>query len=187
MGQIQIRCPLCGSWKVSTNSSRSRKNRRVKGFICKNHKCKNGNCKTPKQFILTTSYEFKELIFDNLKRLYKDLIKDGAKNKTNAKKYNLSESQISRLCSTFESVLDKHNGLDKLVKVSQPDRAIVIDETFLKIEDTSIYIIISIGYKTHKTLGLKVSKTRTEKDMWEVFDETERNTKDMSSTVISDG
>jgi len=106
LGQIQIRCPLCGSWKVSTNGSRPRKNRRVEGFICKNHKCKNGNCKTAKQFILTTSYEFKELIFDKLKRLYEDLIKDGAKNKTIAKKYNLSESQISRLRSAFESALE---------------------------------------------------------------------------------
>ena len=62
-----------------------------------------------------------------------------------------------------------------------------MDETFLKIEGTSIYIIVATGYKTHKILGLKVSKTRKEKDMREVFDEAEKNTKKPISNVISDG
>ena len=73
LGQLQIKCPLCGSYKDSTNGTRLRKDGRVEAIICKNPNCRNGNHKTPKQFILTTSYEFKNLVFNKLKRLYKDL------------------------------------------------------------------------------------------------------------------
>lgn len=187
LGQIQIKCPLCGSWKVAPNGTRPRNGRRVEAFICRNPKCKNGGYKTPKQFILTTSYEFKELIFDKLKRLYEDLLIDGAKSKTIAKKYKVSPSQISKLRAVFVEAIDKLEGLDTLVKVPQSDRTICMDETFLKIENTPIYIIIATGYKTHKFLGLKVSKTRKEEDMREVFDEAEQNTKKPISNVISDG
>ena len=187
LGQIPIKCPLCGSWMISSNGTRPRKDGRVEAFICKNPKCKNGDHKTPKQFILTTSYEFKELIFNELKRLYEDLLKDGAKSKTIAKKYKVSPSQISKLRAAFVEALDNLEGLDKVVKVSQPDKAICMDETFLKIEGTPIYIIIATGYKTHKILGLKVSKTRNEKDMREVFDEADKNTQSLISDVISDG
>ena len=187
LGQIQIKCPLCSSREISPNGTRPRKDKRVEAFICKNKKCKNGDHKTPKQFILTSSYEFKQLIFTKLKRLYEDLLKDGAKCKTIAKKYRVPPSQITKLRDVFVEALDKLEGLDKLVKVPQPDRTICIDETFLKIEGTSVYIIIATGYKTHKILGLKVSKTRKEKDMREVFDEAEKNTKEPISNVISDG
>ena len=187
LGKIQIRCPLCGSWEISTNGTRPRENTRKEAFICRNENCKNGDHKTPKQFILTTSYEFKKLIFNKLKRLYEDLLKDGVKAKTIAKKYKVSESQISALRVAFEQALDKLEGLDTFVKVPQPDRAICMDETFLKIEGTPIYIIIATGYKTHKIVGLKVSKTRNEKDMREVFDEAEQNTEEPISDVISDG
>ena len=187
IGQIQIKCPLCGSWRVSPNGTRPRKGRRIEAFICRNEKCKNGDHKTPKQFILTTSHEFKQLIFTKLERLYEDLLKDGAKGKTIAKKYKVSPSQISKLRDVFVKALDKLEGLDKLVKVPQSDRTICMDETFLKIEGTSIYIIVATGYKTHKILGLKVSKTRKEKDMREVFEEAEQNTKEPISNVISDG
>ena len=116
LGKIQIRWPLCSSWMVSTNGTRPRKNGRKEAFICMNKNCKDGDHKTPKQFILTSSYGFKELIFDKLKRLYEDLLKDGAKNKTIAKKYNISVSQISALHTAFEEALDRLEGLDKLVK-----------------------------------------------------------------------
>jgi len=187
LGNIQIRCPLCGSWMVAPNGSRPRKDGRVEAFICKNPNCKNEGHKTPKQFILTTSYGFKKRIFNKLERLYEDLLKDGAKCKTIAKKYKVSPSQISALRAAFVESLDKLEGLDKLVKVPQPDRAICMNETFLKIEGTPIYIIVATGYKTHKILGLKISKTRKEKDLREVFDEAEQNTEKPISDVISDG
>lgn len=186
LGKIQIRCPLCDSGMVSMNGTRPRKDGRVEAFICRNENCKNGDHETPKQFILSTSYEFRILIFNKHKRLYEDLLKDGAKSKTIAKKYKVSESQISALHVAFEEALDKLEGLDKFVKVPQPDTAICMDESFLKIEGTPIYIIIAIGYKTHKILGLQVTKTRNEKDMREIFDDAEQNTEKPTYT-ITDG
>ena len=187
LGMIQLLCPACGSSKVGPYGTHGRKNTRVETFQCKNRKCLHlKNHKTSKQFVLTTSYQFRELIFGKLKALYEDLLKDGAKNKTIAKKYGISESQVSALRTEIESAIDRLNGLDTLVLIPQPDTAVAIDETFLKIEGTSIYIIIATGYTSHKILGIKVSKSRSEEDILEVFDEADRNTEHEISTISSD-
>ena len=187
LGMIQLSCPACGSSKVGPYGTHGRKNTRVETFQCKNRKCPHlKNHKTSKQFVLTTSYQFNELIFSKLKDLYEDLLKDGAKNKTIAKKYGISESQVSALRTEIESALDKLNGLDTLVLAPQPDAAVAIDETFLKIEGTSIYVIMATGYASHKTLGIKVSKSRSEEDIREVFDEADGNTEHDISTISSD-
>jgi len=187
LGEIQICCPVCGTPKVGTYGTHGRENTRLETFQCKDSKCPHKKSfKTPKQFILTTSYQFKELVFNKLKAFYEDLMKDGAKNKTIAKKYGISESQVSALRLEIEDAIDKLNGLDSLVLEPQPDTAIAIDETFLKIQGTSIYVIIATGYSSHKTLGIKVSKSRSEEDMRKVFDEAERNTEHQITTVTSD-
>lgn len=184
--EIKIRCPECGSWMVGPNGTRKRKNGRVEAFICKNPECKNVGRKTPKQFIVTTSHEFKKLVHGKLKQLYEDLLKDGAKNKTIAKKYNVSPSEISALRTEMEKAIERHQTLKSLVDVPQPDKAIAIDETFLRIEGKKVYIIVATGYTTRKVLGVKVSFSRKEQDMRDVFDEAEKNTKYQISTVISD-
>jgi len=187
LGRIQLFCPACGSAKVGPYGTHGRKTTRVETFQCKNSKCSHlKSHKTGKQCVITTSYQFRELIFGKLKAFYEDLLKDGAKNKTIAKKYGISESQVSALRTEIESAIDKLNGLDTLVLTPQPDKAIAIDETFLKIEGTSIYVIISTGYTSHKTLGIKVSKSRSEGDIREVFDEAEGNTDHDISAVSSD-
>ena len=187
LGKIQLLCPACGSSKVGSYGTHGRKNTRVETFQCKDRKCPHlKNYKTSKQFVLTTSYQFNELIFGKLKALYEDLLKDGAKNKTIAKKYNISESQVSALRTEIEAAIDKLNGLDTLVLTPQPDTAVAIDETFLKIEGTSIYVIIATGYTSHNTLGIKVSKNRSEVDIREVFNEADGNTERDISTISSD-
>jgi transposase-like protein len=187
LGKIQLLCPVCGSPKVGPYGTHGRESTRVETFQCKKRKCPHlKKHKVGKQFVLTTSYQFKELIFGKLKALYEDLLKDGAKNKTIAKKYGISESQVSTLRTEIESAIDKLNGLDMLVLTPQPDTAVAIDETFLKIEGTSIYIIIATGYTSHKTLGIKVSKSRSEEDIREVFNEAEINTEHNISTISSD-
>ncbi len=187
LGKIQLLCPACGSSKVGSYGTHGRKNTRVETFQCKDRKCPHlKNYKTSKQFVLTTSYQFNELIFGKLKTLYEDLLKDGAKNKTIAKKYGISESQVSALRTEIESAIDKLNGLDMLVLMPQPDTSVAIDETFLKIEGTPIYVIIATGYTSHKTLGIKVSKSRSEADIREVFDEADGNTERDISAISSD-
>jgi len=187
LGKIQLFCPACVSPRVGPYGTHGRENTRVENFQCKNRECPHlKSHKTGKQFVLTTSYQFKELIFGKLKALYEDLLKDGAKNKTIAKKYGISESQVSTLRTEIESAIDKLNGLDTLVLTPQPDTAVAIDETFLRIEGTSIYVILVTGYTSHKTLGIKVSKSRSEEDIREVFDEADGNTEHEISTITSD-
>lgn len=188
--KIKIKCPDCGSSMIGTNGTKKNGSNRVECFICKNPACLKERSKRKRkkgrQFIVTTSFEYKKLINSKLKELYYDLLKDGAKNKTIAKKYGVSPSQISALRTEIETAIEKHQTLDSLVNIPQPDRAIAIDETFLEIEGKPIYIIIATGYESHKTLGIKVSPTRKEKDMREVFDEAERNTKYPIAIVTSD-
>ena len=179
--KIKIRCPDCGSPMVGVNGTKMSGKKRVEGFICKNLEClrerRKKGLKKARQFIITTSFEYQELIRDKLKELYEDLLKDGAKNKTIAKKYGISPSEISVLKTEVERAIEKHRKLDSLVKVPQADRAIAIDETILKIEGKKVYIIIATGYTSRKVFGIKVSFSRKEQDMQEVFDEVEHNTK----------
>jgi len=188
--EMKMRCPECGSWKVRPNGTKMSGKMRVESFICKNPECltkrhKKG-FKKGKQFIISTSYEFQQLIHDKLRALYEDLLQDGAKNTTIAKKYHISESEISALRREIEGEIEKHYTLDSLVKMPQPDKAVAIDETFLKIEGKNVYIIIATGYTSRKVLGIKVSFTRKEQDIRDVFNEAERNTAEHITTVTSD-
>jgi hypothetical protein len=184
---IQLLCPICHSIMVGPFGTRKRKVGRVEYFQCKNPNCSFlENYKQGKQFQVSSSYKFKTEIWNCLTDLYGDLIKDGAKHKSIAKKYHVSQSLISQLRSDLEDAIESHTGLDQLVDVPQPDRAIAIDETFLKIAGKAVYIIIATGYDTHKTLGLKVSETRKEKDMREVFDEAEKNTRKLINFISAD-
>lgn len=190
IGTILIMCPICGSHLVGTNGTKLSGNRRIERFQCKNPDCswlknQKSKCRRGKQFQLTSSHMFKQEIMLKLEALYTDLYK-GAKNKTIAKKYNITPAQITNLRKDFENALDKRKGLEQLVEVKQPDTAIAIDETFLKIEGKGIYIIIATGYTTHKVLGIKVSASRKEEDLKEVFDEAEKNTKYGITTVTAD-
>lgn len=143
---------------VGLNGTKKSGKSRVEGFICKNPECLNERrkkgLKKARQFIVTTFQEFQDLIHDKLKALYEDLLKDRAKNKTIAKKYNVSPSEISILKTEVEMAIEKHRNFDTLVEVPQPDRAIAIDETFLKIEGKKVYIIIATGYTSRKVLGI---------------------------------
>ena len=188
--KIRIRCPDCGSGMVGTNGTKQTKNGRVELFICKNPECLkerlNQGFKKARQFVITTSFEYKELIDTKIKSLYEDLLKDGAKNKTVAKRYGVSPAQISALRTEIERAIERHRNLDSLVDMPQPDKAIAIDETFLKIEGKKIFVIIAMSYTSRKTLGVKVSTSRAEQDMRNVFEEAERNTKYPIKTVTSD-
>jgi hypothetical protein len=176
---ILILCPICQSELIGTFGTKQLKSGRIEMFQCKNPQCP--HLKTHKygnQFSLKKSFRFKQEIMASLSNLYEDLVLDGAKNKTIAKKYHLSQASISLLRKDLEDTIQNTRGLDQLVSIPQPDRTIALDETFLKIEGKSIYIIIATGYTTHKTLGLKVSETRNEEDIRQVFDEADRNTKE---------
>ena len=121
--KIKMKCPDCGSWMIGPNGTKKSRNKRVESFICKNPEClKEGRekgLKKARQLIVTTSQEYKELIQVKLKALDEDLLKDGAKNKTIAKKYSVSPSEISALRREIETAIEKHRRLDSLVKMDK--------------------------------------------------------------------
>ncbi|MHA1251693.1 MAG: hypothetical protein ACTSRP_17010 [Candidatus Helarchaeota archaeon] len=103
-----------------------------------------------------------------------------------AKKYQISKAQVSTLKAKISASIRRLRGVDSLVLKPQKDTAIGIDEIFMKIEGITIYIIIAISYTSHKVLDIKVSKTHTEEDKREIFDEADRNIVDRISVVTSD-
>ena len=111
---------------------------------------------------------------------------EGTRQNALAKKYGISEAQVSALRFELENAIDALHRLDTLVIERQPDSAIAIDETFLKIEGVSIYVILATGYNSRKTLGVKVSMNRSEEDIRAVFNEAERNTVNGIDSVTSD-
>ena len=63
LGKIQVFCPACGSPLVGGYGTHRRKIKRVETFQCKNRECIHlSRFKTPKQFVLTTSFKFQEVI-----------------------------------------------------------------------------------------------------------------------------
>jgi transposase-like protein len=176
IGQIQILCPACGRGSVGTDGTQEVGSSRCEGFTCHDPGCPFlGGHRKGKQFRLTTSLLFKQQVWSMLRGLYHELVKEGAKGKTIAHVYGISEAEVSHLRAGLAEVIKAQHGLDKLVEVPQPDTAVAIDETFLKIEGKTVYVIIATGYTTHKTLGVRVSATRKEADLDEVFREAERN------------
>jgi len=191
IGEIQLQCPVCGGASVggfgTHKRTRNRKVTRVENFQCKNEHCEHlKTFKTPRQFVLTTSHQFQALIAVKLQSFYEDLMIEGTRQNALAKKYGISEAQVSALRFELENAIDALHRLDTLVIERQPDSAIAIDETFLKIEGVSIYVILATGYNSRKTLGVKVSMNRSEEDIRAVFNEAERNTVNGIDSVTSD-
>ncbi len=152
IGKIHLNCPACGSPLVGEYGTHERKITRVEIFQCKNKSCVHlKEYKTPKHFVLTTSQQFQALIAVKLQNFYEDLMIDGTRQNALAKKYGISQAQVSALRFELEKAIDALHRLDSLVVESQPDSAIAIDETFLKIEGVSIYVILATGYKSRKT------------------------------------
>jgi hypothetical protein len=188
LGMILILCPICGSFIIGTNGTRRRKTGYVETFQCHNPMCPFlCNHKGPKQFLLTSSLKFKEEIWGQLNVLFHELTHEGAKNKTIAHLFHISEGEVSQLRKALEEIIEQNYGLDKLILIPECDEAIAMDETFFTIEGTSIYLILATGYKSKKTLGLKVSKSRKLEDLKVVFEEAQKNVKTPIKLLSVDG
>lgn len=184
---LPVLCPVCGSAQVGEFGTRKRKNGRVEYFQCKNPDCPFlRDHAYGKQFSLSGSYAFKRDARALLVDIYTDLLGEGAKNKTIAAKYHVSPALISGLRSDLEDTLEATQGLEHLLTDALPERAVAIDETFLKVAGKTVYIIIATGYDTHKTLGLKVSETRKESDLREVFEEARANSSERIELISAD-
>ena len=58
---------------------------------------------------------------------------------------------------------------------------------FLPSKGTSVYLILATGYKSKKTLGLKISKSRKLEDLKVVFEEAQKNVKKPIKLLTVDG
>jgi hypothetical protein len=187
LATILILCPICGSNQIGTFGTHKRLNNRVEYFQCKDPACTFlKKHKGGKQFCLTTSKQFQQEAQLKLQDLFDDLFLDNAKYPVIAKKYHITEPEISLLRSAFEEVLQDHHKLDSPIDVPQKEVAVALDETFMTIEGKTIYTIIATGYTSRKTLAIKVSETRNEIDMKEVFDNAEKNTTEPFKVATSD-
>jgi len=185
-GSIPIQCPICGSEQVRAYGTRKRKNGRIESFRCQNMTCSSFRNRGGIQFCLTSSKLYRELIWMKLQNLSHNLFEDGIKYSALAEQYQISISEISSLRFCIQTFISQHVSSEALVDISQPDRAIAMDETYIKIDGKTYYVILATGYTTHKCLGMKISESRYEQDMREVFDEADRNTIEGISTITAD-
>jgi transposase-like protein len=129
---------------------------------------------------------FREMIWLKLQGLSHNLMEDGIKYSALSQQYQISESEISTLRKCIQTTISRHIQTNQLVDVPQPDRAIAMDETYIKIDGKTYYVILATGYTTHKCLGLKVSESRFEQDLRDVFEEADQNTIKGIATITAD-
>ncbi|MHA1820152.1 MAG: DDE-type integrase/transposase/recombinase, partial [Promethearchaeota archaeon] len=139
-----------------------------------------------KQFVATTSYSCKMLFASVLHDVINDLLHKNAPKSFIAEKYGVNPPIISYIMKKLHGLVDDNGQYRELVRSPTEDIAIGIDETFVKIRRKTVYIIMAVGYTSHKILGLLVSERRTEKELRRVFDEANRNTRKPIEVVTSD-
>ena len=186
VGSIQVLCPECGGNQIRTSGTHTRKNTRVEYFRCYNSNCHSHTIKGGRQFCMTSSKMFQEMVWMKLQHLSHNLMEDGFKYSALAEQYQISISEISTLRRVIQETIITRIHSNQLVDVPQPDQALAIDETYLQIDGKTFYVIIATGYTTHKCLGLKVSQTRNESDLREVFDEADQNVIGGIATITAD-
>jgi transcriptional regulator len=149
----------------------------VETFICRNKNCKSLEyTRFGKQFTLNTSNNLLKLIHSILNDVLTDMMQKNASKVFIAEKYGISPATLSYISKKMEESMQKSEEMVNLVKELQEDIAIAIDETFLKINNTTVYIILATGYSSRKVIGALVCEHRSETEMRQVFDEADRNT-----------
>ncbi len=184
---IPVLCPDCQSAEVGTFGTHKRQNGRVECFQCKNPECSHFKFhKTARQFTLSTSWCFMTSLNSMLGRMTKEIMQGKVSQSAIAEKYEVSDALIAYIRTKIEKTLDLLYGLDHLVLVPTADTAVAGDETFIRINGVPFYIIMFTGHRTHKVLGISVSKTRSEADIRQVFDEADQNTKAPIRVITTD-
>ena len=98
----------------------------------------------------------------------------------------MSDSFISLLKREVDLAIERGYQNDCLIDYPTEDDAIAFDETFFKIEGHSVYVLIARGYLSKKVIGLRVSFSRKEHDIREVFEEAQTNSSKTITTASID-
>lgn len=183
---VKMTCPECGSANVRSFGTRKLKETRVHALVCRNPECKRKGKITPRQFSPHTSGAIRVLVNGKIESMIREIYLEGAKAKTVASSYGVSDTFVSFLRDEVDEVIEKGFVRDQLVEEPTDDAAVGIDETFFNIGKKNIYVIITRGYSTRKVLGIHVSTTRTDADIRASFDEAQRNTVNCIHTITSD-
>lgn len=184
---IVITCPECDGEEVAEDGMRRRKGTRVQGYRCLDPGCKaKRGKKSARQFFLTSSGTIRHLIQRVITDMVEDLYRRGAKAKTVAESHGVSEGLVSFLKSSVDKAIERGMQRDALVKEETKDKHVSMDETFFKIGDTTIYVIIVRGYQSSKVIGINVSTSRGEADMRKAFDEAQTNSSELIEVLTID-
>jgi hypothetical protein len=175
-GDILILCPICRSSLVGTYGYQDSKTGCQVKYQCKNPVCPALRyLNKGKQFMLRTSALFKEILAKHVTQIVTSLIRGDTTQIAVGQRYHRSPALMTILRHKAERLLEEHKSLDNLVLEPVMEKALSLDEMFLKIEGEQIYIILGTCYGKKKVLGVKVAASRDETIMRTVFNEAERN------------
>jgi len=193
--EIDIKCPICGNPHVTKNGTRPASGHRDQNFECLDPMCPAFHPSYPrhgKQFIAKTSKVMTDLIAEEIRTIYDNLYCHGVLGTTEARNHHMSDAWISFLRAAFDAAITQGVARDQflqqfqLVLTPTKDQAVSIDETFFKIKNITIYLIIVRGYLSRKVLAVVVSYSRKEADMHAAFEEAQRNCKQPIQIVTAD-
>jgi len=186
MLRVQLRCPFCGCVLLYPNGTRPRKNTRVLAYRCSNQACLTRSGNHGRQFSPHTAGTIQAFIQREVQEMIEQLYLRGAKGKSVADEYGVSPSFVSFLRAAIDAAIEHGITRDQLVQNLTGDVAVSIDETFFKINNVQIYVIIVRGYNSHKVIGVNVSISRKTEDIKKAFDEAQRNTSKQIDTITCD-
>lgn len=181
---IKLYCPVCQSTHLVKNGFRPRINGSVQQLECMNKECPAFHASYPlhgKQFTISTSGEMQYLIKDEIQRAYDSLYHHSVRSTEVARTTEMSDAWVSFLRKELDAVITRGLKRDEQIQpfclVSSPtaDEAASVDETFFKIKNKTVYVIIIRGYLSRKVLAIFTSFSRKESDIAAAFQEAEKN------------
>jgi hypothetical protein len=184
--KVQLKCPFCGCALLYPNGTRPRKKTRVLAYRCSNQACITKSGIQGRQFSPHTSRTIQAYIQREVEVMIEQLYMRGAKGNSVADEYGVSPSFVSFLRAAVDAAIKNGITRDQLVQNLTGDIAVSIDETFFKINNVPIYVIIVRGYNSDKVIGVNVSTSRKTGDIKKAFDEAQRNTSKEIGTITCD-
>ena len=181
---IKLYCPVCRSTHLVKNGFRPRMNGPVQQLECMNKECPAFHPSYPrhgKQFTISTSGEMQSLIKDEIQRAYDSLYHHSVRGTEIARTTEMSDAWVSFLRKELDDVITRGLKRDEqiqpfcLVTTPTGDEAASVDETFFKIKNKTVYVIIIRGYLSRKVLAIFSSWSRKEADIAAAFQEAEKN------------
>ncbi|MHA1732251.1 MAG: DDE-type integrase/transposase/recombinase [Promethearchaeota archaeon] len=174
---IQIACPDCHGTYVTCNGKPKLKSGEVQNLKCE-------TC--GRQFKFHSSAYFQEKLEALLWDVCVEVVQDGAKQGTIARKWGFSDATMSKIVSVLKTELTKNFQVVPLLDARVNTTLVSMDEAFIRIGGKN-YVIIIARNNEGKTLAFSVSERRAEEDLRAVFDAAEAQMTGPTEILLSDG